>query len=60
MTTKRWGFHDGCDEEDKAELRKTVRIKIQESLKSLRFIDYRPWLKVYTSWCMALVYNGLY
>ena len=33
--SKRLGFHDGCDEEDKAELRKTAKIKIQESFKSL-------------------------
>ena len=35
MATKHWGCHDGCDEEDKAELRKTVKIKIQESLKKI-------------------------
>ena len=31
MATKRWGCHNGCDEEDQAELRKAVKIKIQDS-----------------------------
>ena len=55
MTTKRWGFHDGCDEEDKAELRKTVRIKIQESLKSytITSILHNLWTMVTIEQSMA-------